>query len=153
MSLVTSMWAKPLRLREKFTDAELDELLKLAGRRRTALAAAEAALVAAVDPRMALIDDYAGKINRYAVIKATMTAPGDKTGKALASAVADILDVKGHPGYLKTSRISGGHGWSVRRVVGDSGRKERPRRSRSPEPKPGWMDVTKVRVSLQEQPG
>jgi hypothetical protein len=78
-------------LRTQFENADLTEYLALIARRRLTLTQLESQVYAAMNARKPLIQHYAKKFDRYAVLQAFAETAGDTEGKRTASAIHDAL--------------------------------------------------------------
>jgi hypothetical protein len=78
------------RFRDRYSDAELDELFRLAARRTMAYSSTEEAVYAALEARPALVDKYK-TLNRYALLLTLKATAADRTGLVTARKVAELL--------------------------------------------------------------
>jgi hypothetical protein len=111
------------KLRSRFEDRELDELVRLAHRVQDRLVKAEAVFDAAVDAHRAVVEHYARLSDRYRVLLALRDTSGDTTGNETASKIAEILGKSGLgvPRDFKSFPVSALHPWTLVAVTPDEG--------------------------------
>ncbi|MCM2279244.1 MAG: S8 family serine peptidase [Oligoflexia bacterium] len=142
------------KVRSSFSDAELEELLLLVGRKYTALEEAEARVYAAMDARPELVRYFANISERFRIIQILHDTAGDAEGNETAEALAEILErgnlyapsaaeLRDFPSWML-------HPYALEAVLPEPGREEAPLRSGAENP---FIAVLRMQGELAGAPG
>jgi hypothetical protein len=107
------------RLRTRYTDADVEEMRRIAAARRAAFFEAEKAIFEAMESRMALVESYR-TIDRYNVLLALKATRDDREGRRTYQALTNVRNLRtAPPGRMEGFPYENLHPYAIQAVVPD----------------------------------